>query len=293
MDFYGLFHKLKSANFVPMWKYLKSREFRLTALALVGGVALIYLIFFFVFLPLYTNHGEEVVVPDVTRMTLTNATEKLEEGDLRYEVVDSLFDSELEPLAVISQDPVPNSRVKPGRRIYLTVNKTVPPTVKFPNIVGVSQYQAKLRLEGSSLTVGKMEYVPHQYANLVISVSYKGQKIKEGDLLPKFAKIDMTIGKGTGSIRVETPNLVGMSYEAAIGMLNRLGLPMAPPRFQPESQEEDGMVIQQSPRYAPGDSISMGTEFVLFIAGPEPPEALEGISTSMDDSTPKDSVDRK
>ena len=275
-----------------MWKYLKSREFRLTVLALVGGIALIYLVFFFVFLPLYTNHGEEVVVPDVTRMTLNNATEKLEGTDLRFEVVDSLYDSELEPLAVISQDPVPNSRVKPGRRIYLTINKTVPPLVKFPNIVGVSQYQAKLRLEGSSLSVGKMEYVPHQYANLVISVSYKGNKIKEGDPLPKFAKIDLTIGKGTGSIRVETPNLVGMSYEAAIGILNRLGLPMAPPRFQPESAEEDGMVIQQSPRYIPGDSISMGTEFVLFIAGPEPPEALEGISSSPIDSIGKDKAPR-
>ncbi len=270
-----------------MWKYLKSREFRLTVLALVGGIALIYLVFFFVFLPLYTNHGEEVVVPDVTRMTLNNATEKLEGSDLRFEVVDSLYDSELEPLAVISQDPVPNSRVKPGRRIYLTVNKTVPPLVKFPNIVGVSQYQAKLRLEGSSLTVGKMDYVPHQYANLVISVSYKGNKIKEGDQLPKFAKIDLIVGKGTGSIRVEKPNLVGMSYESAIGILNRLGLPRAPLRFDPGSTAEEGMVIQQEPRYVPGDSVSMGTEFVLIIAGPEPPEALEGISSSPIDSVNK------
>jgi hypothetical protein len=33
----------------------------------------------------------------------------------------------------------------------------------------------------------------------------------------------------------------------------------------------------------------MGTEFVLFIAGPEPPEALEGMSTMPSDSAAKDS----
>ena len=267
-----------------MWKYLKSREIRLTALALVGGVVLIYVLFFFVFLPLYTNHGDVVTVPDVTKMTLTNAVEKLEDGDLRYEVVDSLYNSDLEPLAIISQDPIGNSKVKPGRRIYLTVNKTVPPTVKLPNIIGVSQYQAKLRLEGGNLTIGKMDYVPHQYANLVISASYKGRKLKEGDMLPKFAKIDLIVGKGTGSMRAELPNLIGSPYETAIGTLTRLGMHWAPPRFDASSSETPGMVIQQSPRFVPGDSVSMGTEFVLIVSGPEPEEAMEVPVTTSSDS---------
>ena len=49
-----------------MWSYLKSREFKLTALAILGGGMLLFVLFFFVFLPLYTNHGEAVLVPDLS-----------------------------------------------------------------------------------------------------------------------------------------------------------------------------------------------------------------------------------
>jgi beta-lactam-binding protein with PASTA domain len=265
-----------------MWSYLKSREFKLTALAILGGGMLLFVLFFFVFLPLYTNHGEAVLVPDLSRMTLDNAIETLEDKGLRYEVVDSLYNSDLEPLAVISQDPVKRSKVKPGRRIYLTVNKTVAPRVRVPKVVGVSAYQAKLRLEGANLQVGRQEYVPHQYANLVIAVAYKGRKINEGDEIPKFAKLDLVIGQGMGNAKVLMPDLVGVPVDQAIAMLNRLGLSFAPPRWTPGAPGEQGQVYQQNPKYLEGDSVNAGTEFVLFVSGEEPPEALEGYGGDQD-----------
>lgn len=265
-----------------MWRYLKSREFKWTIIGIVGGGALLFVLFFFVFLPFYTNHGEAVLVPDLSKMTLDKAAETLEEKGLRYEVVDSLYNSELEPLAIISQDPVKRSKVKPGRRIYLTVNKTVAPRIRVPKVVGVSPYQAKLRLEGANLNVGHQEYVPHQYANLVIAISYKGRKVNEGDELPKFAKVDLVIGKGTGSEKVLIPDLIGVPIDQAIATLNRLGLSFAPPRWTPGIGGEPGMVYQQNPRYMEGDSVNAGSEFVLFVSGEEPPEALEGYTTGGD-----------
>src|SRR5690348_7113911 len=99
-----------------MLKYFKSREFFITLGAVLGFAILAYVIFFFLFLPFYTNHGEETKVPDLNKLKLDEAIAKIEEAGLRYEVADSLFLNSQPPLSVISQDPIGGSMVKPDRR---------------------------------------------------------------------------------------------------------------------------------------------------------------------------------
>ncbi len=263
----------KNHYFWPcMLSYFKSKEFFLTILAVIGLGALSYFIFFYGFLPYYTNHGEETKVPDVAEEQLDEAIEKLTKAGLRYEVADSIYLNTMPPLAVISQDPVGKSMVKPDRKVYLTVNKIVAPMVKFPNVIGVSQYQAKLRLEGMNLVIGNLKYVPHEYRNLVLGASFKGDKLKEGDAIRKGSIIDLVVGKGKGSLRIEVPELVGKDYATAIAALHRLGLNMGNRRFDESSSEDPGTIIQQYPNYRPGDSLHLGAEVDMWIAGPEPEE---------------------
>lgn len=259
-----------------MLKYFKSREFFITVAAIVGFGVVVYVVFFFLFLPYYTNHGEETVVPDLARLELDEAIAKIEEAGLRYEVADSLFLSSLPALSIISQDPIGGSKVKPGRRVYLTVNKVVAPVVKFPDINGVSQYQAKLRLEGSGLALGHIEFIPHEFADLVLSATFKSKKISEGDEIRKGSKIDLVVGKGKGNQKVEVPDLVGNTYETAIATLLRLGLSLGKPSYDPASTKPLLTIIQQYPNYAPGDSIHLGQEIDLWISGPEPGDVIEG-----------------
>jgi beta-lactam-binding protein with PASTA domain len=258
-----------------MWRYLKSREFWLIIFGLIALGVLVYVIFFFVFLPGYTNHGETVIVPEVTEKSLESAVTELEDLGLRYEVVDSHYKSNLPPMTVLSQDPLGVSKVKPGRRIYLTINKVLPPMVTVPDVFGVSQYQAKLRLEGANLIIEKMEYVPHEYKNLVLAAFYKGKRIEEGDTLPKYSKIVLRVGRGKGDQRVDIPKLVGQPYQTAIGMLHRNGLNVGVVRFLPNDPAEKWTIVRQNPTYAPGDSINLGSEVDLFIAGEEPDEGIE------------------
>lgn len=261
-----------------MLKYFKSREFLITVLAVIGVGVLGYVLFFFVFLPFYTQHGEETQVPKVAGLKLDEAIEKLEEQGLRHEVADSIYLSTYPPLAIISQDPLGESMVKPGRKVYLTVNKVVAPMVKLPDIIGVSQYQAKLRLEGANLVMGNLKYVPHQYRNLVLGASVKGHRIEVGDTIRKGSVIDLVVGEGQGSQRVEVPNLVGETYESAIATLHRLGLNVGNRRFEELSPKAAGTILQQYPRFAPGDSVHLGAAMDMWIAGPQPEENLEGES---------------
>jgi beta-lactam-binding protein with PASTA domain len=258
-----------------MLKYFKSKEFFVTLGVIVGGFLALYLLTFFVFLPWYTNHGEEVKVPKITEMVLEKAAEKLDEEGLEYHVVDSLYRVDLPPLTIISQDPVAGSMVKPGRTIYVTVNKVLAPMVKFPDITGVSQYQAKLRLEGAGLTLGKMTYVPHEFSNLVLRATHDGKDMKEGTELRKGSKIDLVIGEGKGNQRIAVPDLTGETFESAMAIIHRLGLNIGSINFDPGSPRPQGTVVQQHPTYAEGDSVRVGAEFDLWVAGQQPSEQIE------------------
>jgi eukaryotic-like serine/threonine-protein kinase len=264
-----------------MLKYFKSREFFITVAAVLGFAILSYVVFFFLFLPFYTNHGEEVGVPEVAKLKLEEAISQLEEAGLRYEVADSLYLNHLPPLSIISQDPIGGSKVKPGRRVYLTVNKVVAPVVKFPDISG-TQYQAKLRLEGAGLVLNKVTFQPHEFADLVLGATFNGKVIKEGDEVRKGSKIDIVVGKGKGNERVEVPDLIGQTQLAAISTILRLGLSPSKTTYDPTSTKPPGTVIQQYPNFAPGDSIHVGQEIDIWISGPQPDEAIDGFDGVID-----------
>ena len=79
---------------------------------LAVGLVLI-LIFFYYFLPTYTNHGETITVPNVIGVQLDQLDEFLIKRDLRFEVTeDSAYSSDYPPLSVIKQVPLPNAKVK-------------------------------------------------------------------------------------------------------------------------------------------------------------------------------------
>ncbi len=259
-----------------MFRYFKSKEFLITLGVILGVSIAAYVVFFYLFLPYYTNHGEESEVPDVSKMQLEEAITAIEDAGLEYRIADSIYLVTAKPLEVVSQDPVAHFKVKPGRPVYLTVNKVVAPMVAFPDISGVSQYQAKLRIEGAGLVTGDLKYVPHEYRNLVLGASFKGKKLKEGEELRKGSRIDLVVGEGKGNVKVEIPSLVGKPYEIAVSTLQRLGLNMGNIRFDEASTKPVGSVIQQHPSFAEGDSLHLGAEIDLWVAGMEPSEPVEG-----------------
>lgn len=70
-------------------------------------------LFLKVYLPLYTNHGDTVTVPDLSGLDYEEAVELLEASSLQYEVSpDSSFSTEQDPLAILKQLPEANALVK-------------------------------------------------------------------------------------------------------------------------------------------------------------------------------------
>jgi beta-lactam-binding protein with PASTA domain len=259
-----------------MLKYFISREFLYTVLGLFGLGILIYLLTFFLFLPAYTRYGDSILVPDVSNLTYEEASGLLKEAGLRSEVRDSVFRPDLEPLSVLKQYPLPMSTVKPKRRIYLTVNKSSPPIVKLPEVINVSVYQAKAKLESWKLAVGTITYVPDFAKDVVLDLKYKGKAVKAGAELPQGAELELVVGEGLKMIRTFVPNVMGLSYEDAVAELRRANLGLGSVVYNPDGPAEKvGTVYDQQPKPV-RDSVRQGWPVDIFIYGAEP-EVLESV----------------
>jgi len=127
------------------------------------------LVFFYNFLPSYTNHGETITVPDLQGLAFSELEDYLSDRDLRFEIEpDSGYSSEYPPLTVLKQYPVAGSTVKSNRKIFLNLNKTRPKKVRMPDLVDASVKSAYMVLESIGLAVGDIEYVPDLAQNAVL-----------------------------------------------------------------------------------------------------------------------------
>ena len=81
--------------------------------AMVGLSAIMVFVFFFIYLPFSTNHGESVTVPDVKGIVLEDLDDFLNSRSLRFEVtLDSGYNVGLPPFAVLKQVPLPKQQGK-------------------------------------------------------------------------------------------------------------------------------------------------------------------------------------
>ena len=148
-------------------------------------------------LNLYTDHGKFVVVPNLNKKTLTEVQILLEEQQLRYEVLDSTeYDPKYPPLAVISQSPEPNERVKSNRKIYLTLNPKGYHKVTVPKVIQVTRRNAEATLQSVGLSIGTVTYVDDIGKDMVLEMQYDGKPILPGEKLIKTSRIDLICGNG-------------------------------------------------------------------------------------------------
>lgn len=263
-----------------MLKYFISREFLYTILGLIGLGIAVYLLIFLLILPAYTRHGDGVLVPNVQRMSYEEASENLKKAKLRFEVKDSSYQRDFDPFTVLDQYPAPLSRVKPGRKVFLTLNRQSVPMVKMPipdpyTKESISLYQAKSLLESWNLNVGIVTSASSQsYRNHVVEVRYNGQVISEGTLVPQGAKIDLVVSKGN-TTNVALPDLIGLSLEEALEVVRSYDLAIGSTSYKTgDDPFRDGLIIMQSPDARVRDSISTGESINIIIQG-VPEEKLE------------------
>lgn len=183
--------------------------------ALIGGSLLIVVIVFYVWLPLTTNHGETITVPDIKGKTVDELDEFLGNRSLRHEATaDSSYSPDYPPLAVLRQVPAPNTKVKENRKIYVTLNAASPPEVRMPKVEDSSIKAALLMLKSYDLKLGNIKYVPDDFF-VVLEARLDGRLVLEGEKIEKGSVIDLVVGNGYGNTNFQSPRLIGLEQEEA------------------------------------------------------------------------------
>ena len=145
-----------------------------------------------------TNHGQEYELPDFTGMDNEQIKNfQNEENIYNYTFVinDSVFVPDKKGGVVLSQDPPPGSKVKKGRKIYLSVVAMSMPNVEMPNLVDLSLRQAENMLKSNDLQLGQVIYKASKFPNAVLEQRYKGRIVEAGTLIPYQSKVTLIVGK--------------------------------------------------------------------------------------------------
>ncbi len=237
---------------------------------ILSGVLILFLGFFFIYLPTSTNHGETITVPDLSGMSVEQLKEFLTSRDLRYELYDSDYVVNTKPNTVITQYPRPGSKVKEGRKIYITATMTNAPSVEMPELVNLSLRSAQMTLQSYGLQQGQIKYKPDLAQNAVLEQLYQGKTIKKNDKVPKGAKIDLVVGDGVGNTELDVPNIVGMPLSDAEFYLKGSGLQIGSIMYDNQRTETLGTVFKQNPPSLEGNKIHVGEVVDLWVVGSQP-----------------------
>ena len=172
-------------------------------------------------LGILTKHGRSLKIPSVAGKTMTDAVKLLNDQGFDVKIQDSVYIDTVAPLKVIKQFPEADAVVKINRTVYLTVNRSVPPTISMPRLVG-SFRNAILILRQFGLKLGDTTYRLDFAKNSVLDQLYNGRPIKPGTKIPMGATISLVLGSGISNSTVPVPDLFGLTYSEAIAVLDSM-----------------------------------------------------------------------
>ncbi|WP_405370876.1 MULTISPECIES: PASTA domain-containing protein [unclassified Nonlabens] len=164
----------------------------------IAGLVTVLLCFAYLFwLDWYTNHDQEIKVPNLEKLTLTQVDEQLEQLNLRRKIIDSAsFNPAYAPRTVIEQDPLADKLVKENRQVYIKLNASGYGKVTVPDLIYKTKRQAIPTLEALGFKIGDITYKPNIAENTVLEMRYKGKKLEPGTQLSKTSTIDLVLADG-------------------------------------------------------------------------------------------------
>lgn len=227
-----------------------------------------YLLFLGGLLSIITRHSEEIALPNLMGHSYAVVKASLEKEGLEVEVIDSFYVPDKPPLTVLLQDPPPKTRVKRGRKIYLTVSSYVPPSLPLPRVRGLPYEQAyRLLTETYGFRIEKVLYTQGKEPDVVQEVLFQNKPVREAQPVPKYAYLILVVSKGLSEKKVPFISVVGLPLSQAVSRLHAVGLRVGEIRYKKVPSLPPGQVYRQYPERVATDSVPEGTTIDLFVNG--------------------------
>lgn len=237
-------------------QFLKDKKFYINLLIILL-LCIVLLWITFRLLNRYTRHDTVYTMPDFIGENYFEIKHDYSK-DFNFILIDSVYPKGQQPGSIYQQDPLPGSKIKRGRNVYIIIVAVTPEKTIMPNLKNLSLREAIGRLESSGLDVDQLEYQEYSYKNNIIDQYYEGKPIQEGTELVKGSKIELKVGIGQDKTKIKVPNLIGTPATEAKRILNLAGLNLGKVAFEDNDSIQYMCVRRMSPGPSSG-SVKAGT----------------------------------
>jgi serine/threonine-protein kinase len=197
--------------------------------------------------------GREVIVPDLSGLSMEDARVALQEVGLNFEESSERHDASIEKDHVTAQKPTAGTVIKRNRKIRVTISLG-PLEVPIPDVRGQTLRSAELALQREGLTVGKIAYTHGDLTPDVVLAQDPppGHEPFTEDLDAEdqgvYGTVDLLVSRGEFERVYVMPDLTRLSLEDVEALAKRTGLRLGAVRRQRDSGVERGRVIRQYPQ---------------------------------------------
>ena len=163
----------------------------------------------------FLTRGGEVTVPALEGVELRAALELTSRDQLGLRVKGTGYDLGTPPGHVISQDPLPGTRIKANRIVFVVVSQGTP-SVFIPNLTGLTLRKAELQLAQTGLTLGK---IGHTHAEETTQGTVITQSPVPGHFVPRNDSINLLLSDGPRPAVYLLPDMTGFPMETVLARI--------------------------------------------------------------------------
>lgn len=242
-------------------EFLKSKIFfKHLALIIICFLGLVLIAYFL--LSVYTRHGEEYILPDLTGSFVSELPEVDSLKRYDWVIMDSVYKPGKIAGEILFQDPVPGTKVKEGREIYLTVAATVPENTSMPECRQQGLKSAVSQLVSLGLKIGTLYFTTGDVSNYVIDQRFNGKPIRRGEQIRIGSTVDLVVEMNPRNNIATLPKIIGLNETNATKALWSVGMNVGKITYKGDKNSQHQRVISYSPSYG---SATLGTTFDLVL----------------------------
>ena len=213
-------------------------------------------------LTLIIKSEDTVIVPNLVGKDVVSALEILTELKLNTKVSGSEYSRQFPKNHVTFQEPDAGSEIKSDRDIRIIISKG-PKTILMPNIVNLSEQQARMIIEENGFTQGQMSHTYNdsiEASHVILQVPSAGTKTTRG------TSVDILVSSGPRPIAYVMPELSGHSLDQAVLIIENTDMTVGKIRSRFDKRNFRNMVISQDP--PAGYSVNVSDPVHLVINRP-------------------------
>ena len=218
------------------------RDLVIFVAVVVGTLALFLLLLDYVIMP-YIVDVKRVTVPELRKRTLSEASQRLQRKGLRLAIGDSVHHETLGKNYVVDQTPAPRKQIKKGRRVFVDVSLGQR-LYAVPDVSGGSRRDAQLKIRGTQLALGRIEYVS---SGSIPEGAVISQRPAAGTRVRRQSRVDLKISSGSPFAPKRVPDLAGISIEAVEDSLRKYEMRLGQIHDQVNNSVPEGQVLSQDP----------------------------------------------